>query len=113
MLPNIVTTSAMKCFNENTEYKEVLARRYSMHMQFSRFLGISRLFVKLKNAEILHVLCCNTVGLGCRNKLDELKPLNLETMWTCSNLMERPGHLSRNALTLARNGRISSGGSKT
>ena len=51
MLPNIVTMSAMKCFNENTEYKEVLARRYSMHMQISRFLGISRQFVKLKKMQ--------------------------------------------------------------
>ena len=55
--------------------------------------------------------CASITQLGeaVITELDELMSIRLKTMWTCSNLPERPGYLSGNALALARDGRVDSG----
>ena len=43
---------------------------------------------KKKNAQF--PVCLAAMERGRTIKLDMLKPIFLETMWTCSNLMKRP-----------------------
>ena len=69
-------------------------------------LGFSQIstFTKTQNSPHVEVL---QQGEAITTEPNEFfKHLCLETMWTCSNPTERPEHLSRNALMLARDGQI-------
>ena len=69
-----------------------------MHADFNRtFPFFQDTFVSLVNQHVFRKkkyaqfpVCMAALQLGKAVELDMLKPICLETMWTCSNLTERP-----------------------
>ena len=69
-----------------------------MHEDFNRtFPFFQDTFVSLVNQHVVKKkkyaqfsVCLAAMERGRTIELDMLKPIYLETMWTCSNLMKRP-----------------------
>ena len=69
-----------------------------MHADFNRtFPFFQDTFVSLVNQHVFRkkkyaqfLVCLAAMERGRTIELDIIKPICLKTMWTCSNLMERP-----------------------